>query len=77
MMRMIDAITDKPNWVDKIRVAEIREKWRQEFFASAELTEPAGISDGMVDRARHFAGFLPSPVQQFCNSTDAPLDAGS
>lgn len=66
MMRMIDAITDKPSWADKIRVVEIREKWRQEFFASAELTEPAGISDGMVDRACHFAGPLFALVQHLC-----------
>lgn len=34
MMQMIDTITDKPNWMEKIQDPAIRAKWQQEFLTS-------------------------------------------
>lgn len=51
MMRMIDAITDKPRWTEKIQDEDIRKKWREEFYDAKDLTDVAGMSESMIKRA--------------------------
>ncbi|KAL4993640.1 hypothetical protein BDV10DRAFT_189787 [Aspergillus recurvatus] len=41
MMRIMEAVTDKPNWDTKIRNKEITKKWRSEILQSdLDVTEP-------------------------------------
>lgn len=54
MMRMIDAITDKSKWMEKICDATIRQKWQEEFLVARHLTNVAAISEGMIKRVGEF-----------------------
>jgi hypothetical protein len=45
MMRMINSITDKPNWTDKIQDQGITSRWRKEFLESGE-----DVAESMMER---------------------------
>ena len=45
MMQMVDTITDKPNWMEKIQDPAISAKWQQEFLESeADIRESLYLS---------------------------------